>query len=379
MNTVSVFFAYAFNPKEGYYTQDEIVSALSSACSSASALTAELSFRPEVSFTGYGSDLKEQIETRIRGSGIVCVDISSNNANALYEMGFARALGLPTIVLKATASQADYPVPSNIAGLHVCYYDKVADLAVRIPERLVELGTLSSHISYLALGQARQVWAFGDDVLTVPIHIIAADSATPSEFRSTVNPDHIYLDNLCDKDSLVELSMLLARLYPQSEIQRFSILDYPRAALNEHVVLLGGIGTEGVDNNTLARDFCESLGLRVSYKEHSMIYDNVEYPCVFDKEGHLCTDQGLFGRFTNPWNKAVQVFLVQGIHTLGVLGAAKAFSLHPNAKDNNALIANMIARRKPFTARFPISILRGEPQVPQLIRSDIAPHESNAY
>jgi nucleoside 2-deoxyribosyltransferase len=74
------------------------------------------SFRP-------GAELTSNILDNIRQADFIIADVSRQNPNVLYEVGFAHALRKPTILLFNIKS--DYNLPSDLAGLQYIAYDLV--------------------------------------------------------------------------------------------------------------------------------------------------------------------------------------------------------------------------------------------------------------
>jgi nucleoside 2-deoxyribosyltransferase len=78
-----------------------------------------------------GAELTSTILDAIRGADLIIADVSRQNPNVLYEVGFAHALRKPTILLISTKSGSG--LPSDLAGLQYIMYDpanldRLADL-----------------------------------------------------------------------------------------------------------------------------------------------------------------------------------------------------------------------------------------------------------
>jgi nucleoside 2-deoxyribosyltransferase len=68
-----------------------------------------------------GAELASSILDSIRQADLIIADVSHQNPNVLYEIGFAHALRKPTILLFNIKS--DYSLPSDLAGLQYIVYD----------------------------------------------------------------------------------------------------------------------------------------------------------------------------------------------------------------------------------------------------------------
>ena len=77
-------------------------------------------------------------------------------------------------------------------------------------------------------------------------------------------------------------------------------------------------------------------------------------------------DIGYFARFPNPLNGESTVVLVNGIHTTGVLGAARAFSERREALPNFDTVLRMGASSAGFECYFKVPVLSGDVRVPSV-------------
>ena len=70
-----------------------------------------------------GAELTSNTLDNIRLADLIIADVSRQNPNVLYEVGFAHALRKPTILLFNITS--NYSLPSDLAGLQYIAYDLV--------------------------------------------------------------------------------------------------------------------------------------------------------------------------------------------------------------------------------------------------------------
>jgi nucleoside 2-deoxyribosyltransferase len=70
-----------------------------------------------------GAEMTSSILDSIRQADLIVADVSHQNPNVLYEVGFAHALRKPTILLFNINS--NYNLPSDLAGLQYITYDLV--------------------------------------------------------------------------------------------------------------------------------------------------------------------------------------------------------------------------------------------------------------
>jgi len=69
-----------------------------------------------------GALFTSSILDRIRQADLIIADVSRQNSNVMYELGFAHALRKPTILLLNIKSD-DSAIPADLAGLKFFLYD----------------------------------------------------------------------------------------------------------------------------------------------------------------------------------------------------------------------------------------------------------------
>ena len=372
--TLHVFFAYAFYPHLEPYSRADIISVVEEACSIATqdlcheGLNIEL--RPSFILTEYGQQLATEIVTTLKTCALCVVDISDNNPNIFYELGIAQALGLGIVILKSNKTKVEFRVPSDIEGVHILMYDSISSIVGKLSKRLKELAQhrfLFGNIEDISI--AKGTWSFSEYDNIEHINVIAASSATESQFRDIASSNYIYLDNLSDKDTILELSILLSKIYPSMTLRFYCSDNVPPVCLEDHLILVGGIGTAEVDNNIIAKQFFKHLGIQLIYpNENTISFAGEEYKTEISS-GIISRDYGFFGRLPNPLNRKRRIFCIQGIHTFGVLGAMRCFSLHPDAQGNHRLVNAYFDSKDYFAALFPVDILQGQVIVPKINNS----------
>ena len=89
-------------------------------------------------------------------------------------------------------------------------------------------------------------------------------------------------------------------------------------------------------------------------------------------------DIGYFARCPNPLNEDASVVFVNGIHTAGVLGAARAFSERREALSNFHTVLRRGESSTSFECYFKVPVLIGDVRVPSLEREQIFHISSHA-
>lgn len=244
-----------------------------------------------------------------------------------------------------------------------------------------------------AISQARvleelvyELW-FPRDTRT--IWVVCPQDHDPGEFADRSSPDYTYLDNLGDTDALLEIMVFLSRYYPKASIQEFSSTDLPRDHTKDNLVVIGGPGSCDDISNHICQEMMSSMNSRISYtadcETMRVELEGVE-PIELRAELHSDTpdptrpdhfnirrDYGYFAHFPNPLNEGSTVILVNGIHTAGVLGAARAFSDCNEALRNYHLVFSSGASPQLFECHFEVKVLHGDVRVPSISPESVYP------
>jgi len=75
----------------------------------------------------------EDIKTSIREASFIIADVTPNNANVFYEVGYAHGIGKPTILLSDRTREK---LPFDIAGTRTLFYDNTIGGKAVVEERL---------------------------------------------------------------------------------------------------------------------------------------------------------------------------------------------------------------------------------------------------
>lgn len=375
---LSVFLSYAFKPKQEAYKRSDLIALVESACE-----TVKGDFRGsgcDVSYTimseleNYGKSIFEQIHQGITASDFCIVDISDNNPNVFYELGVLHALKKPSILMKSSKGQSDFAVPSDISGFFYLGYDDISDIRGRLASMIHKITVDIISVPQLPKrGICLQLWEHGDSSLKRNI-IVAPKSSSRTKFAKTLSPNFIYLDRMGDKDSVLELSVLLARIYPDSQIARYTSDSVPQDVLEENLIIVGGPGGDGGGaSNKLVGPMHDSLGIPLGYSDDcdSMILPSGEKLASEEKNGVIVKDYAFFAKAPNPFHPDSTVVIVHGIHTYGVLGAARCFSDHPRGLRNIRLVLESCGAYPSFWSYFSVDIVDGVVMVPSLPQGQI--------
>lgn len=224
---------------------------------------------------------------------------------------------------------------------------------------------------------------------TATIWVVCPQDHNPGEFADRASPDYTYLDNLGDTDALLEIMVFLSRYYPKAFIEKFSSDDLPTGHTKNNIVVIGGPGSCEDISNRVCQEMMSSMNARVSYTEdcERMVVtleggESLELRAELRHDGpdparpdyfNMRRDYGYFSRFPNPLNEGATVILVNGIHTAGVLGAARAFADRREALRNYHSVFNSDASPRSFECHFEVKVLNGDVTVPSILPDNIYP------
>ena len=129
----------------------------------------------------------------------------------------------------------------------------------------------------------------------------------------------------------------------------------------------------------------DKINVSVSYSfsddDEMMIHKDQKYLTSY-RRGKVVKDFGYFARFPNPFNPKSSVVLIHGIHTFGVLGAAKVFSDHPSAQGNIRKVMKKLnlddIKQASFECFFPVDVLHQSVVCPDIDEANILPLDRKA-
>jgi hypothetical protein len=349
-----------------------------------SADTGSVTIEPYFDASENGRPLPAQLRGQLDASDMLIADISSfdgpfgprANENVLYEIGYAMAQGMPLLL---AMQQSSAPPPSDIRDLLAAAYASPEDL----PHHLE--GPLASAVARLLSGSGglkgagrdlhlRRTWF---DPSANTIHIICTPEPERTRFAKQSDPNYLFIDNLEDRDALLEVSTFLARQYPKAKLCRHSADTVAPDVLEGNLVVLGGPGVADGEGNKITRQLMKALGSTVSYpNDVDGIRFGTEAPrlAIQNEEDCVERDWGCLIAAENPMNRYSRVVICQGIFTYGTLGAVLALSDEPAAVSNHLLVddANVFdptAGGHRFEAVFPVSVVaNGKISAPKLQR-----------
>lgn len=301
--------------------------------------------------------------TRVDNCHLAVVDVSNFDPDVMYALGLLNAKQVPTLLIEArTPSTPNVSSPPAVVTddptlLHYTSYD---DFHADFLRSLTTTVRRIAREPFVPFGDLASCWLSnspGD------IHIVTPLEDDKSVFANLDAPDYIYIDNLGDRDTLLEVYGFLRRYYPSSQVSTYSSDDFPRKLLERDLVVIGGPGVpdEGIAGNSVCRIMMKEAGCTLTYSTDGTVasFADREWRSEdLDEEGSR-SDFGYYSRFPNPLNRRFNVVLINGLHTLGVLGAFRGFSDHPRARANFEAVSQVVGLDAAFEAGFTVQAHKG--------------------
>jgi hypothetical protein len=377
--SIHIFVSHPFEPKNTTYDIEKFRTNIRLLISESENLVRKEYSDFEIETTFVFSDLfiglPQQIEKHIRNSHLGIVDITENKANIFFEYGLLYGLDIPVLLIKAADSMMTFPIPADLKDrLPIVYlsFEKLQELVVN---KLAETFKKILHNDSLANIYLNKIW-FPNDVNTIHV-ITSTESEKRIQFAAPESDNYMLLESLGDKDSLLSVVTFLNRNYRNINTPMYAADNF-QASLEENMVVIGGPGDEEGDSNPVCKIFTDKMNGRITYSDdcEKLLFNEKEYTA--QKNGNKTVkDYGYFARFPNPLNPRTSVVLIHGIHTFGVLGAAKAFSDHPSAQGNIRKVLKKFnlddIKQMSFECFFPVDVLQQSVVCPEIDEENIFP------
>jgi hypothetical protein len=309
---------------------------------------------------------------------VAILDVTDYDEHLALLAGLLIGRGTPCIYLCRGPRES---VPSGLALTEdpILAYDSFDSLCAPDGPLLYELAQAVS-LTRVLQELIYQIWFPRD---TKAIWVVCPQINEPGEFADRTSADYTYLDNLGDTDALLENMVFLSRLYPKAVIEHFSSHDLPRGHSTNNLVVIGGPGSAEDIGNVLCQQMMSLMKSAVSYSAdcermsvQSLCGEVVTLTSdllgsLAGNRGALRHDHGYFGRFPNPLNNNSAVVLINGIHTPGVLGAARAFTDRNESLRNFHTVFSRVANPRAFECHFEVSILNDNVKIPEVLPDSI--------
>ncbi len=223
------------------------------------------------------------------------------------------------------------------------------------------------------------------------INVIVSPETEKPQDADLRSRNYGFMDNVGDKDSILEIVKLLSKYYPNTSISIMETNDFLPSLLTGNIVVIGGPGGDEYlmadgnvvndEGNKYCKLFSEKIHSHVTYTNdcETMVVNNCKYEASYDSNGFMISDYGYFAAMPNPFNIANRVVLLHGIHTLGVVGAAKIFSTEVQAESNYRFLRSILRTSGSiaFESFFQVDVYNGQAFCPRLETNNVFPLNRN--
>jgi hypothetical protein len=379
--SIKIFVSHPFVPKNTTYNLKEFRENIKKLIVKAGNVVKKehLDFNIDIvfDFKDFIETLPQQIETNIRNSHLAIVDITENNANVFYEYGLLYGLNIPVLLIKGEKSLKKFPLPSDIKNQLIIIYRNFNALLKDCVGNLSDEFRKLLHFDSLANIYLNKIW-FPNDVGNIDI-VTSTEAEKREKFSLPTADNYMLLESLGDKDSLLAVNGFLNRHYRNTSIAMYPADNY-KHTMEGNFVVIGGPGDEDEkdDGNRICKIFMDKMNVKVSYSDdcERLLFNKKRFTAT-KKKNKTVRDFGYFARFPNPFNPNCSVILINGIHTFGVLGAARAFSDHPSAQGNIRKVLMKLKldniKQASFECFFPVDIFEQSVVCPEIDENYILP------
>jgi hypothetical protein len=230
----------------------------------------------------------------------------------------------------------------------------------------------------------RAIWNLEQSKRSSVIAIICSD--TRKGPRPPKSSDYSYCTSFGDIDSLIEVLVHLARLFPTTVASK-----YPASAVSSEqkrlpLTIIGGpIGEEGRGGNITTQFINSRLPRQLHYAFEGtprMQFGDRDWKTEYDPtdpavDQAVVRDAGMIIRCPNPWNARHRTLVFQGTHTYGVLGAVRALTDPAVAHINADRIVQTLGLDPCFCMPITVAVDAGCVLPPLLSINDLIPWDTN--
>ena len=227
---------------------------------------------------------------------------------------------------------------------------------------------------------ARRSWNFTD---SGPLTLVCAQlpREEASRLADADNPNYTQLAGFGDLDAMVELHGHVRAENPGMGVFYKAAPDVKADDLSGHVVIIGGIAW-----NDVTRRLIDLSRLPVRQEQDPALitgdifltqFDGGErkyFPQTSPETGKLMEDVGLLVRMPNPLNSNRTLTMCNGIHSRGVLGAARTLTDARLRESNEQYIARNFPDNQ-FGILMRVQVIEGETLTPDFFTEGTVFHQ----
>ena len=326
--------------------------------------------------------------------------MSTNGDVNLTQANLAKALSVAPATLSSWESQSNPKAPPTVrlkdyarffatrqslgGGAHLVSVEKLTDDERRLFEALEDelIGLHPSHQRQDAsIGRRPEPMSFTDAGSVVIICPEAPkDAVGPLAAENHIN--YTRLHNYADLDALIELFGHLRALNPERAVLYRLSSDVHQAELQNHMILLGGIGW----NSTMGRILAQVEKLPIEQVEVDELRtgevfrvkqlgdrdQKMFFPVTVEINGRmeLVEDLAFLAQLKNPFNVNRTLTIFNGVHSRGVVGAVLSLTDETLGPSNEEYLSQRFGDGE-FALLAKVPIVSGRPLAPDLQNPDM--------
>jgi hypothetical protein len=334
-DAIYVFAGYQF--KSDYYTKDSLEGAIKEAIKAVENQLQQKYKSIKLRYIGQEIEafthVDEEIITKIKNSDICIFELSYENPNVYFELGYSLGITLSkymregiSIIAIQNKEVEHTEIVSNLLGRFLLKYGEPTDLSTKlIPAISNKTTDLFQDKKFLN----RLLWGmYNEKVNIICPHI-------PKEHQSIWDTR---LGERGDFNTVYELSVFLSGIL-ECEVKYYTAKEAESIEdelFSDHVVIVGGPMWNGYTDR-----FIEEYSLPFKYEWYreedrkDFLRDEInrrKYGLKEKGEGnkkYIIKDYGMFAKLPSKYNEEKVITLVNGIETFGTLGATRAFTYEP--------------------------------------------------
>lgn len=326
-----------------------------------------------------GKVLFNEVLSAIKDCEIAIFDISENNPNVLIEVGLAYGNSKQVVLLKNELSKEKFKVPSDISPfIYVPYKDNkgIYETCDKVANSILAyLKESPKSILYF-----KSLWGFYE---TDQVYIVCPELEEPEKRQHPEPQEFLYLGKYGDIDSLIVVYSSLNKIYSQLNIKFCTSEEFkyiPGNPYASNLILIGG-----PDYNKVTEHFMEQTPFEFSQNstdETILVHKqkNQVFKPEFKSQKNIeeVTDYGFFVKMPNPYNPDKKLIMINGIHTYGVYGTAKCFSIYDEyelnvAKDNCKTVIESLGDDPSFAVVVKVKCINKKIGIPRIRKEELIP------
>lgn len=235
----------------------------------------------------------------------------------------------------------------------------------------------------------RKIWGIKNGEY---VTVVCSELDNPAKRQNVEPREFIYNLKYGDVDAYFEVITTLLRLYRDIKLSKFSAGEAESRPIDmaRHLILIGGPDYNSFTKRILNKQITqytykslESEGNKTVQPDEMVLYDSLDKREYYEAADEK--DYGYFERIKNPDDQRKNLILIGGCRTLGVTGAAKAFSMAESEKgeipkvvlDNAKEVAKRISRQSEFSVLLSAERVGQTIGVPIVSQRDITVKEGN--